>query len=303
MHKSIYILICIVLALNLISFAPAETIDRVVAKVGSEAIFLSDLQQAMQAYKLVKNPPTTDEILQQLIDRALLLQEAKRLKIIPSDIAVKGESKRQFAQIRSAFRSDMDFQQELQKEGLSISILEEQFTRRAREELMIRILLRKKTEPITDTQVDKFNTENPDKAKQINKVRIRHIFFSLDTNATDQDRIAVLDKANIALSKLKSGEKWEDITKAYSDDESTRADSGDLGYIAHGDILPEIESIAFDLPIGKISDIIKTEQGFHIIQVTDKSAAKQYLESEAIKATHANLIKKLRETTKIEIKL
>jgi parvulin-like peptidyl-prolyl isomerase len=303
MKKDTLFLIFFVFLLLLSSIAAAETVDRVVAKVGSEAIFLSDLQQAVQAYKLVKNPPTTDEILQQLIDRALLLQEAKRLKIMASEIAVKAESKRQLAQIRNAFRSDMDFQQELQKEGLSISILEEQFTRRAREELMIRILLRKKTEPITDAQVDTFNTENPDKAKQVNKVRIRHIYFSLDTNATDQDRVAILDKANLVLSKLKSGEKWEDIAKVYSDDESTRTDAGDLGYIAHGEILPEIEAVAFDLPIGKISDIIKCEQGYHIIQVTDRSAARQYLESEALKTTRANLTKQLRETTKIELKL
>lgn len=303
MKKTKYFIGFIIIIFLLSNIAFTETIDRIVAKVGAEAIFLSDLQQAVQAYKLVKNPPTTDEILQQLTDRALLLQEAKRLKIIPSEIAVKGESKRQLAQIRNSFRSDMDFQQELQKEGLSIPILEEQFTRRAREEIMIRILLRKKTEPITDAQIDKFNTDNPDKAKQVNRVRIRHIFFSLDTNATEQDRQGILEKANLVLSKLKSGEKWEDIVRTYSDDESTRGDAGDLGYIAHGEILPEIENVAFDLPIGIISDLIICEQGYHIIQVTDKSAARQYLESEAMKTTRTNLIKQLREKTKVEIKL
>ena len=303
MKKYIYFFILIGLILNLSIFVSAELVDRVVAKVGAEAIFLSDLDEAVQAYKLMANPPTPEAILQQLIDRALLIQEAKRLKIIPSELAVKTETKRQLAQIRTTFKSEIEFQQALEKEGLTSALLEEHFSRHAKEELLIRILLRKKTEPITDAQVDRFITENPEQAKQANRVRLRHIFFALDTNATEQDRTAILAKANLALSKLKSGERWEDIVKEYSDDAGTRSDTGDLGYIAHGDSLPEIELVAFELPIGKISELLQSEKGYHIIQVTDRSTVKQYLEMEAVKSTRARLIKQLRGSTKIEIKL
>ncbi|MDI6782842.1 MAG: peptidylprolyl isomerase [bacterium] len=302
MEKYNYFLTSIICIILLAVSSSAELVDRVVAKVGSEAIFLSDLDKAVQAYKLMANPPTPEEILQQLIDRALLIQEAKRLKITPSELAVKTETKRQLAQIRTAFKSEIEFQLALEKEGLTIALLEEQFSRRAKEELMVRILLRKKMKLITDEQVAQFIAENPEPAKQINRVRLRHIFFALDTNAPEAERTAILTKANLALSKLKSGEKWEDVLKEYSDDAATKPDAGDLGFIAHGDSLPEIESVAFELPVGKISDLLQSEQGYHIIQVMDRSSVKQYLEMEAVKSTRAELINQLRDSTKIEIK-
>jgi parvulin-like peptidyl-prolyl isomerase len=302
MKKHTFFLILIAGTLLLSGFAAAELIDRIVAKVGSEAIFLSDLDKAVQANKLNPNVPTQEELLQQLIDRALLLQEAKRLKLVPSELAVKAETKRQLAQIRTAFKSEIEFQQTLEKEGLTNALLEEQFTRRAKEELMVRILLRKKIEPITEEKVNRFLTENPEKAKQLDQVRFRQIFFPVLATATDSERVLVLEKANIALSKLKSGKQWEEVGREYSEDLASWLDNGDLGFISHEDCIPEIEKVAFSLPIGKISELIKTELGYHLIQVTDRLSVKQYLENEALKTTKSNLITQLRETTKIEIR-
>ncbi|MCX7919369.1 MAG: peptidylprolyl isomerase [bacterium] len=301
MKKVVYLSIFFCLFVS--GYVSAEIVDRVVAKVGSEVIFWSDLEKAIQSVKLLENPPTQEELLNQLIDRALLLQEAKRQKIIPSEQIVKAETKRQLARIRNVYKTEAEFQQELNKVGLTQSLLEKQFERRAREELMIQLLIRKKMKPVTDAEIEQYTVAHPDIAKQANRVRLRHIFFSLDTSAGEAACATVLEKANIALSKLKSGEKWEEIVKEYSDDQDTRMDNGDLGFITHGDSFPEIEAVAFELPIGKISDLIKTELGYHIIQVTDRMNIRQYLENEAFNTTKKNLINELRQSTKIEIKL
>ncbi len=71
------------------------------------------------------------------------------------------------------------------------------------------------------------------------------------------------------LEKLKAGGDFIEIAKEKSTGPSA-AQGGDLGYISKGDLIPEIENVVFALEIGNISDIIKSEYGFHILKVTDK---------------------------------
>jgi peptidyl-prolyl cis-trans isomerase C len=71
------------------------------------------------------------------------------------------------------------------------------------------------------------------------------------------------------LEKLKAGGDFIEIAKEKSTGPSA-AQGGDLGYVSKGDLIPEIENVVFALEIGDISDIIKSEYGFHILKVTDK---------------------------------
>jgi peptidyl-prolyl cis-trans isomerase C len=71
------------------------------------------------------------------------------------------------------------------------------------------------------------------------------------------------------LGKLKAGGDFIEIAKEKSTGPSA-AQGGDLGYVSKGDLIPEIENVVFALEIGNISDIIKSEYGFHILKVTDK---------------------------------
>jgi len=71
------------------------------------------------------------------------------------------------------------------------------------------------------------------------------------------------------LEKLKAGGDFIEIAKEKSTGPSA-AQGGDLGYISKGDLIPEIENDVFALEIGSISDIIKSQYGFHILKVTDK---------------------------------
>ena len=71
------------------------------------------------------------------------------------------------------------------------------------------------------------------------------------------------------LEKLKAGGDFIEIAKEKSTGPSA-AQGGNLGYISKGDLIPEIENDVFALEIGNISDIIKSQYGFHILKVTDK---------------------------------
>jgi peptidyl-prolyl cis-trans isomerase C len=114
------------------------------------------------------------------------------------------------------------------------------------------------------------------------------------------------------LEKLKAGGDFIEIAKEKSTGPSA-AQGGDLGYVSKGDLIPEIENVVFALEIGNISDIIKSEYGFHILKVTDKKpeALKTFEEvkeeitktllSTKQKEAFNNLLEELKSQVTIEI--
>jgi peptidyl-prolyl cis-trans isomerase D len=80
-------------------------------------------------------------------------------------------------------------------------------------------------------------------------------------------------RAEDLLKQLKSGAKLEDLAKKYSEDPGSGKQGGSLGWIGKGQTVPEFEKVAFSLPKGQISDLVKSSYGFHIIRVDDKQEA------------------------------
>jgi peptidyl-prolyl cis-trans isomerase SurA len=69
---------------------------------------------------------------------------------------------------------------------------------------------------------------------------------------------------------LKNGYDFEYLAKNYSEDEASAPYGGDLGYIKRGAFIKSFEEVAFSLSPGEISDVIKTDFGYHIIQMVDR---------------------------------
>ncbi len=90
--------------------------------------------------------------------------------------------------------------------------------------------------------------------------------------------ILVADKktAEEVKKKLDDGEKFEDLAKKYSTDTATKDKGGDLGWFGAGTMVAEFEDAAYKLKVDQISDPVKTENGYHIIQVTDKKEKGKY---------------------------
>jgi len=76
-------------------------------------------------------------------------------------------------------------------------------------------------------------------------------------------------QAEFIKSKTDSGASFEEMAKKYSKCPSGR-EGGNLGYFSRGQMVPEFEDAAFELPVGKVSEPVKTEFGWHLIKVYDK---------------------------------
>jgi peptidyl-prolyl cis-trans isomerase D len=80
-------------------------------------------------------------------------------------------------------------------------------------------------------------------------------------------------RADDLLKQLKAGAKFEDLAKKYSEDPGSAKEGGSLGWIGKGRTVPEFEKVAFSLPKGQISGLVKSSYGFHIIRVDDRQDA------------------------------
>ena len=88
-----------------------------------------------------------------------------------------------------------------------------------------------------------------------------------------KNRREKLDQATKVLNKIREGGDFIEIARKYSEDVSA-SNGGDLGFIKKGKMVAEFEEAVFSIKKGKVSDIVKTEYGYHIIKVEDIIAGK-----------------------------
>jgi peptidyl-prolyl cis-trans isomerase D len=105
-----------------------------------------------------------------------------------------------------------------------------------------------------------------------NRVHAEHILF-MTVGKPDAEVEEIKKKAEDVLKQVKKGGKFEDLAKKYSEDPGSKDKGGDLSWITQGQTVPEFEKTAFSLPAGQVSDLVKTQYGFHIIKVLEKESA------------------------------
>ncbi len=104
------------------------------------------------------------------------------------------------------------------------------------------------------------------------RVRARHVLVSVAQDASAEDQQLALAKAISITQRLNAGEDFAAVAEKYSDDTGSAANGGDLGFFGRGQMVREFEDAAFSLPIGQISEPVKSQFGYHIIKVEETDA-------------------------------
>jgi parvulin-like peptidyl-prolyl isomerase len=125
---------------------------------------------------------------------------------------------------------------------------------------------------VTPAEAAQYYAAHTDEFQHGELVRTSHIFIMIPEGATaDQDRLA-RQRAAALVARAKKGEDIAKLAKENSMD-GAASQGGDIGFIPRGQLAPEYETAAFALPVGGISDAVRTQFGYYIIKVTDKKKA------------------------------
>jgi peptidyl-prolyl cis-trans isomerase SurA len=87
---------------------------------------------------------------------------------------------------------------------------------------------------------------------------------------SDEEIAEVQSRLNSYRERVLRGEKFGAIPRLYSDDPGSASKGGDLGFVERGTLYPEFEAVAFNLKSGEISQVVKTQAGYHIIQMIER---------------------------------
>src|SRR5437762_747954 len=119
---------------------------------------------------------------------------------------------------------------------------------------------------VPSADVERFYNENSEQYSTPDQVRASHILLKTE----GKDDAAVKAKAEEILKQAKSGADFAELAKKHSEDESNAKNGGDLDFFGRGRMVPEFDQAVFAMEPGQMSDLVKTEYGYHIIKLTDK---------------------------------
>lgn len=126
---------------------------------------------------------------------------------------------------------------------------------------------------VSDAQVRQAYETNKDRYRTPERVKVRHILLST-TDKPKEEVAKIQARAEALLKQVKSGGNFAELAKKNSDDPGSKEKGGDLDWVVRGQTVPEFETSAFNMKPNEISNLVKTQYGFHIIQTIAKEEAR-----------------------------
>lgn len=246
---------------------PADKIPAVVATVNGQEIKKEDLLAQIRGVQGPGsstdqvNPTMAKQVLEALIARSLLRQEAQAQGLTVTDEEVK----QQIDQLRGQFPTPEAFSQALATEGMT----EQDLGQKAKHEFLIQKFVETKIAPkvaVSDEAAKTFYDQNPERMKTPERLHLRHILVAVDANAAAEAKQTAKTKAEGVLAKVKAGEDFAALAKEHSDDPGSKPNGGDLSWVAQGNTVPPFEQAAWALKDGEVSAVVETRFGYHVIQ-------------------------------------
>ncbi len=258
--------------------ADRQLLDQVVAIVNDDPITQSELDGVMRpVYEDYKSQYSGQalmeamvdakrKILNQLIEDKLVYQEAIAQKIEPNEAEVEG----MLGDFKKKFKSDMDMEDALSKEGMSFQALRERLERQSVIRHLQDMEVRAKV-VVSPLEVEEFYAQHADEFSSEGTVRVRSLTVKKSEEAREKGLTDETAKNKIEKLKkrISDGEDFGVIAQDSSED--TSAKMGGLSeWIRPGEMIPEINQVIFSLKPGQISDVIETPMGYHIFRLEEK---------------------------------
>ncbi|MBI1977985.1 MAG: SurA N-terminal domain-containing protein [Candidatus Omnitrophica bacterium] len=266
-----------------------QLVDRVVAVVNDDVITQSELdllfrpiyEQVKAAYQGSNLQEELEglrlKLLNQLIEDRLVYQEAVKLGITVSD----SELQEEMAQFKSQFPDEAQFENEMKKAGVSQTEIEKRFRERITIMKLHQGMIRSKV-MIAPTEIEEYYKAHPEEFSTKERLNVWCITLPKNEETIKKGMMDEEAKRKAAdlIAKIKQGADFGKLAQENSKD-SYAEKGGLMGIIHRGEMLNHIDQILFLLPEGGVSEVLETEEAYHIFKVSKKERASQKTFEEA----------------------
>ena len=263
-------------SIPMLGFAQTNIVDEIIWVVGNEPILLSDVEEtriSSEAYgQPVDNPYCT--IPEQIAVNKLFVHQAELDSVTVSESDVIRAVDNRINESIQAFGSREALEQMY---GRSVSQMRENLKKQYREQMMADEVRQKLTTDVkaTPAEVREYFKNVPNDSLPFipTQVEVQIITSVPEVPRAEVERIE--NKLREYARRVNSGEAdFSTLAKFYSEDGSAR-NGGELGYMGRNQLVPEFANVAFTLnDPKKVSKIVRSEYGYHIIQLIDKKGDK-----------------------------
>lgn len=246
-------------------------IDQVIAIVGRQVVLQSDVETQviqMRAQGYYSSGDVKCEVFEEMLFSKLLVNQA----ILDSIDVAPGEVDSEMERRLDYFISQIGSEEKLEEYyNKSISDIKEDFREVIKEQLLSQRMQQSATSSlkVTPQEVKAYYKSIPKDSLPIvnTEFKLEQIIVKPDVKETEILRV----KARLRefKSRINTGDNFATLAVLYSEDPGSAPKGGELGFVGRGDLVPEFSAVAFNLKEGEVSKIVKTDYGYHIIQLIE----------------------------------
>jgi peptidyl-prolyl cis-trans isomerase SurA len=241
--------------------ANAEVVNKIVALVDGDPITAHEVQQYGE--KRRAHNASYDQLLDAVITEKLIEKEIASRKIVARNEDVDKYVK---SVLERNKLSEEQFAAALKKQGSSV----EEYRTRIKQEMQRTQLvgqeLHGEAPEITDADVQKYYDSHKEEFSSKSAVTVSDIFFPFQKGMTERDALRVVEQAKSVKKMADSGQPFPALARKYS--QGPGAESGGLlGTFKRGEMAPQLEQIAFAMPVGEVSQPLVGPNGVHLIRI------------------------------------
>jgi len=278
MKKIIYI----ILLINLVFSQEEILLDRVASVVENKIVLMSDVVLAANAVAAQQkiNPNTSPTIYKKLLEdsRESMVEQLLIIEMAEQDsveILDKDVDKALNQQIENIISQTGGKEQAEAVLGKKIS----EFKRSYRDDMRGKLLAEKYTSSLTSSisvsrgdVVDFYNTYKDSIPSFPTLYKTHHIL--LEIKPSEKSQKTAYEKTLNIKKEITLGLSFEEAAKKYSSDPGSKDKGGNLGYVSRGVFVDEFEKVVFTVEKNKLTDPVKTQYGYHLIEVLERTGEK-----------------------------
>ena len=250
----------------------AQEIDKIIAIIGDEIVLRSEVENQYLQYisqGVTSNEELRCEILEDLMTQKLLIFSCKQdsISVTKEEIEQEVETRVNYYvdQIGSIEKVEQYFEKDIyQIKKVLSELVEDQF-----------LIQRMQSSITKDVKITPFDVnefyEKMDKS-ELPLIEDRYKLSQIIVKPKmSEDQINKLtDRLNAFRKRVLNGEDFKVLAALYSDDPGSANNGGEIGFVSRGTFVPEFEKVAFRLKKDEVSEIVKTNFGYHIIQLIER---------------------------------